>query len=72
VGNKLCSVNSFSEPTLASVKNLKTFTARHNDKNNFVSNVLKNKCENSIWLNFKFPNNTGLSHNSGLTAQAIY
>ena len=40
---KLCSLNSFPDPTLVSVRNLNTYTARHNDKNNFVLNVLTNK-----------------------------
>jgi len=48
------------------------YTARHNDKNNFFLSALTNMCGNSIWLNFKFPNKSGLPHNSGLTAQAIY
>jgi len=57
---KLCSVNLFPDPTLVSLRNSNTYTARHNDKNNFVLNVLTNKHENSFWLNFKFLNNTGL------------
>jgi hypothetical protein len=71
-GKKLCSVDSFPDSTLVSVRNLKTYTVRQNNKNNFVLNVLTHKCENSIWLNFQFANKTGLPHNSGLTAQAIY
>jgi len=65
VGKKLCSVDSFPDPTLVSVRNLNMYTTRHNDKNNFVLNVLTNKSGISIWLNFKFPNNSGLPHNAG-------
>jgi hypothetical protein len=64
-GKKLCLVDSFPDPTLVSVRNLNTYTARHKDKNNFALILLTNKCGNSIWLNFKFPNNTGLHHNAG-------
>ena len=46
VGKKICSVNSFPDPTLVSVRNLNTYTAWHNDKNNFVLNVQTNKCKN--------------------------
>jgi len=59
-GKKICSVDPFPDPTLVYVRNLNTYTARHNDKNNFVYSVLTKKHENSVWLNFKFPNNTGL------------
>jgi hypothetical protein len=43
LGEKLCSVDSFPDPTLVSVRSFNIYMARHNDKNNFVHNVLTDK-----------------------------
>lgn len=44
VGEKLCSVDSFTDPILVSVRSFNTHAARHKDKNHFVHNILTNKC----------------------------
>ena len=51
----------FPWPNISVCKKSEHIHSKHNEENNFVLNVLTNESENSISLNFKFPNNTGLT-----------